>query len=163
MSNIGMPPQPPTVKMSAMTDRALLEDLGREIRETRGEVGNARADISSISHDFGLLKKRVSLIEELRNEDALRVSKHSGGVRALSASDVGQDLQIASLASKVDTHGKKLDALTESQGKQTEMLLEAAAELKKFVATPAVKMIGAALLGSILSWVASHFGLELPK
>ncbi len=177
MTDALVPPQPPTVKISSIsTERALLEDLVREVRGTRGDVDRIRADIALVAHEQGILKDRVSMIDKLRSEDALRVSKHSDGVKGLSKSDAGQDMQIASLAMKLDDLAKTTaskqevkalseqhEELTKSQTEQTRMLVEAAAKLQKFVATPVVKMIGAALLGSFLSWVAGHFGVELPK
>ncbi len=72
-------------------------------------------------------------------------------------------MQIASLATKVDALAAQHDKLAESQAAQTRMLVDAADQLKKFVATPAVKVVGGVLFGIFSSWFASHFGVQLPK
>ncbi len=136
-----MPKQPKTVEIPAMTDRALLEDMSREVR-------GMRADLGLVSNDLGLLKHRVSIIEGLRTEDAMRAAKLSGGVRGLSQSDDGQNMQIASLAVKVD-------GLTQSQAVQLAIL----SRLDKLAEKPAVKVILFAL-GTIATGYLASKGLK---
>ncbi len=152
-----MPPQPPTrslpkvdaVQLAIANLTTLVEDRFHEISATIGMVSN----------DLSLVKQRVSIIESLRHEDESRLAKASGGVRGLSVSDESQTLAIASIASKVDTLTKDHAALLASQSVQTEMLIK----MQKFLATPVVKIAGGVLFGIISSYVASKFGVELPK
>ncbi len=161
-SDDNMPPLPPTVSLPAMTERAILEDLSRGFREMRNEMSTMRADIGLIANDHGLLKKRVSMIDELVTEESLRVAKHSGGVRQLSESDAGQNMQIASLATQLESHGKKVDALaktTVSKDEVTALLgTQTAAILARFdvlAKSPLVKMIVTFVVTALGTWLAS--------
>lgn len=145
------PDAKPTKQLPAMTDRALLEDLAREVRATRSEVTQSRADIQLVSNDLGILKQRVSIIEGLRTEDALRAAKLSGGVRGLSQSDAGQKLEIASLSVKVDDLAKSQEVLTKSQDVQLAILTR----LDKLASNPSIKIILTVAATAAASWAAS--------
>lgn len=75
------------------------EKLTKLVEDQFHEMG---VRVGLVSSDLGVLKQRVSTIESLRHADEQRFNKASGGVRELSVSDAGQDVQIAALSVKVD-------------------------------------------------------------
>ncbi len=163
-----MPPQPTTKAFTAPDKQELLhaelKALVTSFRDSTEERFN-RQDATLMKQDATLqtladneLKSEARMTRmEVRLEDLeTGRGKLSGGVRQLSQSDDGQNVQIASLSVKVD-------ALTVSQGIQTKLIREAAEDIKKFLATPTVKVIGAALLGFFAKWIATKFGIELPS
>lgn len=101
-------------------------------------VTKLTANVEIVSNDLGIVKDRVSILETER-------TKLSGGVRGLSTSDAGQNMQIASLAVKVD-------ALTASQDLQLTIL----SRLDKVASNPLVKTMGAMLATAVITWLASH-------
>lgn len=133
-----MPPQPTTKQLPAMTDRALLEDLAREMR-------GARADIGLVSNDLGIVKDRLVIVENWKGEQDARASKLSGGVRGLSQSEAGQNMQIASLSVKVD----ELSKTNETQ-------LAILARLDKVASNPLVKTVMTILVTVLGTWAAAH-------
>ena len=46
-----MPEQPKTVSLPAMTDRALLKDLARTVRNVSDNVGTMRQDVTTLMED----------------------------------------------------------------------------------------------------------------
>jgi len=135
-----MPEQPKTVKDQAAVPVWAIE-LTRSVKSGIAEV---RADVALVSNDLGLLKTRVSIMEGLRTEDDLRASKYSGGIKNLSQSDEGQNMQIASLAVKVDELAGKTDAQTLILG-----------QLLKLTEKPVVKLIATAVGTAILTWLTA--------
>ncbi len=63
MADDKMPPQPTTKALPAMTDRALLEDLGRVVRNMADAVGSVRQDVTILMDDRPALHSRIAGIE----------------------------------------------------------------------------------------------------
>ncbi len=128
------PEQPKTVK-----DQAAVPVWAVELTQAmKSGIAEVRADVALVSNDLGLLKTRVSIMEGLRTEDDMRASKYSGGIKNLSKSDEGQNMQIASLAVKVDALGATLADQSDFMGmgkKGMEWLRskEARADIVRFV------------------------------
>ncbi len=152
-----MPPQPKTTQLPAV-DPILVA-----ITQLTREVQGARADISLVSNDLSLVKDRVTILETERG-------KQSGGIRQLSTSDQEQAAQLAqeraareALAKDVADLKAGHAAIIEKTDHQTEILVSTADAVRKFVATPTVKIIGGVLFGIFSTYIANHYGIVIPK
>lgn len=151
MSDEEIPKQPTTVSLPAMTDRALLEEVVREMR-------GVRADIGLVSNDLGILKDRVGIIETWRTDQETRATKTSGGIRSLSQVNAQQDALIAQehvarveLSSKVDILDTRLVALDrkidDAARLQTQAIIDG---IRDITTNPMVRRIGYAVGALIL-------------
>lgn len=102
-----------------MTDRALLEDLARTVKEGFQKVDNAIFDLG----------ERVVRIEIRQKDLEERVGRTSQRVREPSQHDLEAQAEIAkeraareALAKKVDEQATKLDAIEAKTDAQTKML-----------------------------------------
>lgn len=151
------PQEKPTVQLEQVPPWAvkMTERMIAEFKAT-----NANIDV--VSNDLGILKQRVSIIEGLRTEDALRASKYSGGIKGLSQSDEGQNMQIASLSVKLDELAVKTatkDEVSTLLSSQTTAIL---ARFDTVVKSPRVQMLITFVLTAIGTWLASK-GIQVPK
>lgn len=116
---------------------ALLVELTREVR-------GARADISLVSNDLGIVKDRLVIIENWKNDSESRAARTSMRVEQGSKVDLEQAAALAAekvareeLASKVDT------------------LLAIGTKLEKLTNNPMLKVLVGMLLTAAVSWLAS--------
>jgi hypothetical protein len=166
------PQQPKTTELPAVPAWAI--ELTHSVKSGIAEL---RADVALVSNDLGVVKDRVAILESFRNDQEQRATRASAGVRSLSTTDADHEAQLAQeraareeLATKVDALTTKTDALAKGHEDviretvaQTQILVNTAAAVSKFVATPTVKIIGGVLFGIVSTWLARHYGIELPK
>lgn len=114
MSN-EMPEQPKTVELPAMTDRALLEDLTRSVKEGFVKLSG---DIQCVATDVTIVKDRVRVVEDrVRSiEDDRRNDSMPAKVVRVTDNDAKQDAAISTLV--VDMAAVKAD-VTEIKSAQT--------------------------------------------
>lgn len=91
------PPEKPTVGIEKPPPWAIA--LAEKMEA--GFLG-LRADVSMVSHDVGLLRDRVVILERHKLEAEERAAKYSGGVRQLSETDAKHEAAIASVIVKQD-------------------------------------------------------------
>lgn len=144
-----MPEQPKTKEIPAVTDRALLEDLTRSVKEGFTEL---RADIQLVSTDVSIVKDRVRVVEErVRTiEDDRRNDSMPAKVVRVTDNDAKQDAAIALIVTKVD----KLEV---TQQKQLAILTR----LDEVAANPMVRRVAYAVGAALLAYLTAR-GL-LPK
>lgn len=89
-----------------MTDRALLEDLGRVVRSGFAKVD---ADLCLVANDVSLVKERVGMVEKRTAvlEDAR--SRTSDRVRGVSENDLKQEAVIADVIIKNQERDKRIE------------------------------------------------------
>lgn len=157
-----MPPQPKTQEIPALTDRALLEDLSRVVRDGFARVdrrfdalettvdiqGNAVKDVAG---RMTLLEQRVQRGEEERRNDSMPVK-----LGRVSENDSKQDAAIAKIIVDVARVEDKLDAnsvTTEAIKKSVTGFLKEHPSIVASVVTLITTAIGTATF-----WLASHGG-----
>lgn len=112
-----MPAQPPTAKLPAMTDRALLEDLSRVVKD-----GFARTDrrfdaletavdiqgntVKDVAGRMSLAEQRIQRMEEDRRNDSMPAK-----LGRESQTNKEQDAVLAQHTATLEEHGKKLTSL----------------------------------------------------
>lgn len=157
-----MPAQPKTQELPAMTDRALLEDLSRVVRdgfaEMRGNITLLVEEGKATNTRLGILEHRVSTIEEARRIDSMPAK-----VGKVSENDAKQDAAIAQIITDVDGVKKdvarvedKLDAnsaTTEAIKKSVSGFLKEHPSIVASIVTLITTAIGTATF-----WLASHGG-----
>lgn len=92
------------------------------LAELMKEVRGARADISLVSNDLGIVKDRVGIIESWKNDQDARASRNSAGVKNLSATDEHLSTAQAATHALTVATAEKVELLTTSQQLQTEIL-----------------------------------------
>lgn len=138
-----------TVAMPKVPDWAI--EMTRAMKEG---FKTTNANIELVSTDLGVVKDRLVIVESWKSEQDLRASKLSGGVKNLSQSDEGQNMQISSLAVKVDALSVDHAKLQKETAKQTAMLSTITDLLDK----PLVKTLGKALAGLAIAACAAGTG-----
>ncbi len=133
-------PQPPTTKIEAVTDRKMLEELTRAVKEG---FANLQTDIQLVATDLSVVKERVRIIERRQDESDERGKKHSGGLARGSDVDARHDAAISTLIVDV-AH------LKETQSTQLAILRR----LDAVAANPMVRKVAYAVGGAILSYLA---------
>ena len=115
---------------------ALLVELTKEVR-------GARADISLVSNDLGIVKDRLVIVETWKNDVDTRANRTSMRVEQASKVDLEQAAALAAekvareeLATKVDT------------------LLAIGTRLDKVTSNPMVKVLFGMLLTAAVSYLA---------
>src|SRR5262245_32932738 len=110
------PPQPPTVKLPAMTDRALLEDLARTMRGVANEVTELRAEVGEGASQIRSMDRRLSRVEEKVDEFDGRLIRNSSRAQATSSNDLKQDAAISQVIVRLEavevTQKKHSEAIT---------------------------------------------------
>lgn len=139
----------PTTKLDATPQWAA--DLMVVVRRLEA---NDQIIISSVDN----IRERVNAHDARFAEMDARAAKNSGGVRQLSQSDAGQDMQIASLSTKVDGVVAEVDGLKMSQQLQIDILTRIDAVIKN----PLVKTMAAMLATALVTWLATH-GIQVPR
>ncbi len=151
-----MPPQPPTVQIPAMTDRALLEDVLRQSRETNANVKIMRGDLDLVTGDVKSLKSDVRELQRFKVDIEERQTKHSGGVRQLSEVDAEvKAAQGAMLATQID-HSAQLEAQTAILNEHTAAIATNTAETLKVKADVRTVLDETKAQTVIIKTVAEH-------
>lgn len=114
-----MPPQPKTVELPQMTDRALLEELRGMVKEGFVEL---RANLELVATDVTIVKQRVGVLEQWRLDTEARQTKHSGGFQRLSETDAKHDAAIGTLVADVAELKTSHAELAKASEEQTKML-----------------------------------------
>ncbi len=155
-----MPPQPPTVSLPKMTDRAMLEDLYRISKTTAEQVVEARRDIADVSQNVSVLEARVVILED-------RTTRHSGGARQLSDTDAKHEKSFSEVFTRLDTQDAAIGDV-----KTAVVTVQAAVAENTFFTKKAItgfakehpQLVQAAIgllmaaLGFATSWFSSHGG-----
>lgn len=164
------PDQAPTVELDGIE---ILKGMLREMREDmRSEFRLTNANIESVATEVSSLQERVGLLEKWRVKEEGRVRRHSERVAALddrsSSNDLAHEASIAVIQAEVQSMKKTVDAMgadIESTKASVDTVLIdiglMAKSVNKIVASPTVKIIGAAIGGAIVTWLASK-GIHLP-
>lgn len=126
-----MPVQAPTRQIPAMTDRAMLEDLYRLTSGMAKDVKQVRVDQDLLIGTVDALKVDVRDLQRWKIDTEDRQSKHSGGVRQLSATDAKHEAaQSALLATQID-HSAQLEQQTTILNEHTAAIAHNTAETIK--------------------------------
>lgn len=144
MSDPLKPPMPEgkkTVDLPAVTDRALLEDLTRSVREG---FRMTNANIEVVANDLGVVKARVDILESER-------TKLSGGVRQLSSADADGAAQLAQERMAREALAVEVADLKKTNETQLAIL----ARLDKVASNPMVKTVVTILVTILGTWAAS--------
>jgi hypothetical protein len=154
-----MRPQPKTIELPAMTDRALLEDLTKVVKSGFGEVRLLRADVDLLVGDLASLKVDVRELQKWKIGSEERLEKHSGGTRQLSQSDAQQDRALAETLVKVRAletsqaaQTEKLSTLETTQARQLELL----EKLNAIAANPMVRRVAYAVGAAVLAYLTAR-------
>jgi len=115
---------------------ALLLDLAKEVR-------GARADISLVSNDLGIVKDRLVIVETWKNDADSRANRTS--LRVDQASEVDLEQAAALAAEKV---------AREELAAKVDTLLAIGARLDKVTTNPMVKVLVGMLLTAAVSYLA---------
>ena len=142
-----MPESRPTTQLPAVPQWAV--ELTQSMKEG---FRLTNANIEIVSNDVGVLKDRVTILESRRNDDDARASKHSGGVRALSQTDLAHDAQLAQERLAREALASKVDKMATETSQQTLLL----AQLLKLTEKPVVKLIATAIGTAVLTWLSAR-------
>ncbi len=151
------PPEKPTVKFAAVTDRALIEDI-RAVVKTG--FADTQAEVRLVSADVASLSERVIIIEKWKVEADERATKHSGGARQLSTSDASQDAAIAKIMIDVSDVKTDITQLKKSQADQTEMISIIYDTVVKVATNKKVIFVGKVIFALAIAYSAAH-GLKV--
>lgn len=134
------------------TERELLEEMAETMRVGFDRV---HADVKLVSHDLGVVKDRVGLLEDWRRSSEQRVSTNSDRVRQESTHNLEQDSAIAVL--KVDVAETKEDVAETKRLMQenTDATLEIKKAVTGVLTNPQVQSFVRLLSLALLSWLAS--------
>ncbi len=156
-------------KLAAAVDRV-------ESKQDAGFVA-VKADFNLLAGQFEGLEKDVRGLQswrvrtdDWRAQNETRASNNSLRVQSVSSTSLEQDSKIANeiiarqaLAKDVSDTKEELAALRNDTNAQTKILVGMATDVQRFLATPTVKIVGGVLAGSVLTWIAQHFGITLPR
>ena len=126
--------------MSAKEDTADTHSLLVELTK---EVRGARADISLVSNDLGIVKDRLVIVESWKNDVDSRAARTSLRVEQSSKIDLEQ---AAALAAEKEAR----EALTV----KVDTLLAIGTRLDKVTSNPTLKVIVGMLLTAFVTWLA---------
>ncbi len=163
-----MPAQPLTKQLPAVTDRALLEDLGRVVRTIADTVGETKSEVHKLTVKVDTTDERLARVEGrlvvLETAPVLSIVPSvppppqltSVKVRALiddttSQMDLEHDAQLAQERAAREALATKVDALTETQQTQLAIL----SRLDKITSNPLVKTVLTILGTAFATWAAS--------
>lgn len=149
-----MPPQPKTVEIAKpSTTEIQLAELLRVVKagfadvDTRFEKMDANVEL--VTHDLGIVKDRVTLLEDKARQNSLRA-------QSASQVDMAHESQLADEIVARKALAEKVDALTSSQATQTAILTR----LDKIASNPLVKTVAASLGTAVLTYLATHYGVH---
>jgi len=185
------PPDRPTVSIpqSEIVNARLQQILdGQAAQREAQEAGFKRlgADIEVVANEVGVVKGRLGIVEERQNTidewrrtSSERVKSLAG---ATSQVDMAHEAKLSdeivariALATDVSTIKSDLaetkkdsaDALTIATAiktetvEQTKIMISLAADVRRFLATPAVKVAGGVLFGFVSAYLAQHYGITI--
>lgn len=147
MSDDNMPAQPSTVQLPAVPEWAieLTKSVKSGFRAAEERFDKQDATLQTLADNDLKSTERIAKLE-VRIEDLEEGrTKWSGGIKNLSQSDDGQNMQIASLAVKVDE-------LSKSQ----ELQLAILARLDKLASNPSIKVLLGVAAMAAASWAAAR-------
>ncbi len=144
-----MPDQPKTKEIPAVPEWAI--ELTRSVKIGIAEL---RADVALVSNDLGIVKDRVSILESHKNDQDMRATRTSAGVRSLSTTDAEQQAALAQERAAREALATKVDRLTATQ----EIQLAILGRLDKVASNPTVKVLAGMIATALLTWLASHGG-----
>lgn len=136
----------PTVKLDQMPEWAA--SIARAMRESFRMVN---ANLEVMTNELSVVRERLVVVEMWKNEQDLRASKMSGGVRALSQTDLAHEAMLAQEKVARETLAAEVAELKKETTRQTLLL----AELLKLTEKPVVKLIAGAVGTAFLSWLAT--------
>lgn len=161
MAEDQMPPQPKTQQLPALTDRALLEDLSRVVKEgfkTQGErLDNIERQVDIAIEDNKQSNKRLTTLEVRLDESEKRADANSMFKRQASGVDLKHEAAIAELHTKVDAVDKKVDTVDEKTDAQTVILKEMLEAGKSIFKNPFVRALGVAIATAL----AAKYGIKI--
>jgi len=147
-----MPDQPKTVQLPAMTDRALLEDLARNPRETKGAIERLTATVDGLVGDHQSLHMRMGSVEgRIAKLESVSINPPpppitSDRIRAVvhehtSQADLEQQAKLAEVIIKdqerdrriEETHALALSAATKEDVQKLADTTASKAEVKELV------------------------------
>lgn len=172
------PPQPPqpktTVELPAVPPWAI--ELTQSVKAGFARLDGIEDKVDQVANGLKLvtdeveeLKADVREFREFKGEITERMKNHS--IRAVTTSEIDaqQSAELASeraareaLAAKVDALGTDVGTLKTDSSKNLAMMASLVDDVRKFAATPIVKLIAAAVGGAIASWLASK-GIQVPR
>jgi hypothetical protein len=125
------PPEKPTQKLEAMTDRKLLEDLFRLTKEQDKKIDTIVVNQDLLVGTVDSLKVDVRHLQQWKLDSEERQSTHSGGIRNLSSTDSKHEAaQSAMLATQID-HSAQLEHQTLILNEHTAAHAASGARLEK--------------------------------
>lgn len=160
------PPQPPTTRLPAQTDRALLEDLTRVVKAGFAETREALVTQADSLAEFN---QRLGSIESWKEEVDDRLKSTSLRSRVTSDENLKQDSAIAHIITEVGaTKAIAQDALDKAVTTQdmlaanTAMTAEMKAHVIGFFKSPKVIFVGKVAWGAAMAYAAAKGLRVLP-
>ena len=146
------PPEKPTVKLEAMTDRKLLEDLTRVVKE--GFASQAD-QLIQVNQRLVRVELRQDSVEDRLNANSMRA-------RAPSEHDVETKMALQHETMAREALAKDVAEIKFETSAQTAMLTTLTYSASKVLANPMVRSIAVMLGTALLTWLASHGVKPLP-
>ncbi len=169
MSNDDIPPQPTTKGLAAVPQWAadLIVSVKSGFTSVNERLDGLEGTDKTLADEVGRIGRDVN---ELRNADR----RHEDDIRRLSErtkdtsanasnADLAHESRLAAEIVARQELAAKVDSIDAKQDAQTAMLVAFAGDIRKFIATPTVKIAGGVLFGIFTTWLAKHYGIELPK
>lgn len=163
------------------------EEISAGFKRLETNIEVVANEVGVVKGRLGMVENRQNEIDEWRKNNSERVRTLAG---TASSNDLAHDAKLAQeiierqalaadfAAIKADNATIKSDlAITKKDSSdaltaantiktettlQTEIIRSTANDVKKFIATPAVKIAGGVIFGIICSYLAQHFGINIP-
>jgi hypothetical protein len=166
-----MPKQPETTKLPAMTDRALLEDLARVVKDgfreqsVRADAQDERLDKIERQVDIAVQdgrenNKRITTLEVRFEEKDRRDDTRSVRVRQESDVNLKQDAAIANVITRLGTVEENQTKAAEERASTAAMVKEVRDTVVGVATNKKVVFIGKVLFGIAVAYSAAH-GLKV--
>ncbi len=153
------------------------EHVGERLDRQDTVLGRVVSEGVEVNTRLTRIEVRVEHAEKGVEDLEARIGRNSARVQQTSQEGMESQAQLAqeraareAVEAKVDALTTKTDGLAKGHediiaktDAQTKILVDTATAVSKFVATPTVKIIGGVLLGIVSTWLAKHYGIELPK
>lgn len=145
-----MPEQPKTKELPAVSGvEVAITHLTRAVELGFREI---RQDVALVSHDLGVVKERVGIIETWKNDQDARTTRTSAGVRGLSLTDAEQQAQLGQERAAREDLSRRVDSLDAKQDIQLQLLQR----LVKLTEKPVVKLVATAIGTAILGYLSAR-------
>ncbi len=161
-----MPAQPTTKALPAMTDRALLEDLARTVKEgfvrLDDKVDTLTVNVEILQDDGRDTKARLIRLEGWKEHVDDRMSRNSARVKEPSQHDLEAKAELAKEREAREALEKKVNeqtALITANNEWTKSLVDDGR--KFFKAHPQIGTAAVLVILGILHFIAKKFGVEL--